>query len=338
MDGGPRWLWAALVLVASTTGVAGEWKGGIGVIGDSYSDEYRFYPPDRSRARNWVEILAETRGLNFGRYANAPRDEPRGPGYAFNWARSAATTAAALAQGQHTGLASQAASGEVALACVFLGGNDIIEALHAPDPLVALPRAAGQASANLDQIVATLLRASPDLMVAVVTIPDVLELPEFAARLADGTLPRAWAAAATEAQRSYNAHIKKLPERDRRIVVIDLFLSQQVARMLAPKALTIDGRKIVREGPSNDYDHLFLADGRHAGTVAQGLIARLFLATFNARFGAGIRPLDDREILDIASRAPDSPPILVEGPPSQGHPGTSVRVRTVSASGAETGS
>ena len=41
---------------------------GIGVLGDSYSDEYQFYPPDRSTARNWVEILATTRGLDFGRF------------------------------------------------------------------------------------------------------------------------------------------------------------------------------------------------------------------------------------------------------------------------------
>ena len=30
----------------------------VGVLGDSYSDEYRFYPPDRSTSQNWVEILA----------------------------------------------------------------------------------------------------------------------------------------------------------------------------------------------------------------------------------------------------------------------------------------
>jgi hypothetical protein len=36
---------------------------GIGVIDDSISDEYRFYAPDRATARNWVEILASSRGL-----------------------------------------------------------------------------------------------------------------------------------------------------------------------------------------------------------------------------------------------------------------------------------
>ena len=38
----------------------------IGILGDSISDEYRFYAPDRVTARNWVEILAATRGVFFG--------------------------------------------------------------------------------------------------------------------------------------------------------------------------------------------------------------------------------------------------------------------------------
>ena len=53
-------LLAAMVLGPLRGATAGL-SGGIGVLGDSYSDEYRFYPPDRSTARNWVEILTETR-------------------------------------------------------------------------------------------------------------------------------------------------------------------------------------------------------------------------------------------------------------------------------------
>src|SRR5436189_6373933 len=87
--------------------------GGIGVIGDSYSDEYEFYPPDRSTARNWVEILAATRGMDFGPYSRASRGEPRNMGFAYNWARSCATTDDVIATGQHTGLAAQMAWGEV---------------------------------------------------------------------------------------------------------------------------------------------------------------------------------------------------------------------------------
>ena len=57
-----------------------EWRGGIGVLGDSYSDEYQFYPPHRSTARNWVEILAATRGLNFGRFSTAESRRAPQPG------------------------------------------------------------------------------------------------------------------------------------------------------------------------------------------------------------------------------------------------------------------
>src|SRR4051812_47403442 len=59
----------AAPVVAAVPGAQAGSPGGIGVLGDSYSDEYRFYPPDRSAARNWVEILAEHRGLDFGPYA-----------------------------------------------------------------------------------------------------------------------------------------------------------------------------------------------------------------------------------------------------------------------------
>src|SRR3954468_6540448 len=101
-----------VVLLSGTlsTARAGS-PGGIGVLGDSYSDEYQFYPPDRSTARNWVEILAATRRLDFGAFSADRRGEPRNQGYAYNWARSDATTDDLIAAGQHTGLAAQVAGG-----------------------------------------------------------------------------------------------------------------------------------------------------------------------------------------------------------------------------------
>ena len=85
------WIAAVLLLTPPYAARAGM-PGGIGVLGDSYSDEYQFYPPDRSTARNWVEILAATRGLDFGRFDDESRGEPRNRGFAYNWARSDATT------------------------------------------------------------------------------------------------------------------------------------------------------------------------------------------------------------------------------------------------------
>src|SRR3954452_24516784 len=132
------------------------WHGGIGVLGDSYSDEYQFYPPHRSTARNWVEVLAETRGLNFGRFSTRSRGEPRNQGYEYNWARSDATTGDLIATGQHLG-AAQAARGEVSLVVVFIGGNDFINALKTPDPVTAFREVGPRAEANLGRAVATIL-------------------------------------------------------------------------------------------------------------------------------------------------------------------------------------
>ena len=64
-----RLILLVIALLSPLAAARAEWRGGIGVLGDSYSDEYQFYPPDRRTARNWVEILAATRGLDFGRFA-----------------------------------------------------------------------------------------------------------------------------------------------------------------------------------------------------------------------------------------------------------------------------
>src|SRR3954449_7451952 len=77
-------LLTATLLLAAQVCTRAESPGGIGVLGDSYSDEYEFYPPDRTTARNWVEILAATRGLDFGRFGDESRGEPRNRGFAYN--------------------------------------------------------------------------------------------------------------------------------------------------------------------------------------------------------------------------------------------------------------
>ena len=88
------------------------------------------------------------------------------------------------------------------------------------------------------------------------------------------------------------------------VLVVDLFLSQQVARLLGPDSLQLAGCRVSRAVAGDEYDRMFLADGRHAGTIAQALIARLFVATVNGRLGASLRPLSDREIVEYASRVP----------------------------------
>jgi hypothetical protein len=124
---------AAFLLVPLASARAGS-PVGIGALGDSYTDEYQFYSPDRSTARNWMEILSATRGLNFGAFRTDGRDEPRNQGFEYNWARSDATTDDLIATGQHTGLAAQVARGDVQIVWIFIGGNDFIGVLKSSDP------------------------------------------------------------------------------------------------------------------------------------------------------------------------------------------------------------
>jgi hypothetical protein len=74
----------AAVLVAPLASAQARLPGAIGVLGGSDSDEYQFYPLDRAVARNWVEILAALRGLDFGRFDAGGRSEPGNQGYEYN--------------------------------------------------------------------------------------------------------------------------------------------------------------------------------------------------------------------------------------------------------------
>ena len=110
----------------------------------------------------------------------------------------------------------------------------------------------------------------------------------------------------TAAMRQYNAQIREIAAGDSRVALIDLEWSTRLADRFGMNRLVVGGRKLDRINPANDLDHVFLADVRHPGTLAQGLMARMWVDTVNARFGAGIRPVDDRELLAFAA-APHPP-------------------------------
>jgi len=309
METNRAWLMVvALALVPLTVAKAGpESLGGIGILGDSYSDEYQFYPPDRTTARNWVEILAATRGLDFGRFSAESRGEPRNQGYEFNWARSDATTYDMISAGQHTGLAYQVARGEVRLVCIFIGGNDFINALKAPVPLAALEEVLPQAMWNYRTAVETIRFADPRVRLVLATIPDIRNLPEFAAPLRDGRLPHAVADAFTAAIAQYNGQIRAIAGNDPQIALLDLDLAVKLGNLVSRDHVYLPGHKLDRLHPSNAIDHFFLADVRHPGTVGQGLLAQMFVATLNANFNAGIAPLHDYEIRRIAAAVAAAP-------------------------------
>jgi lysophospholipase L1-like esterase len=247
-----------------------------------------------------VEILATTRGLDFGRFDADGRGEPRNQGYAFNWARSDATTEDMIRTGQHTGLAAQVARGEVGLVTVFIGGNDFINALKGPDPVAALAATLPRALENHRMAVRTILAASPRVKLVLVTLPDIRHLPEFDGPLRAGRLPAHLADAFTDAIGRYNAQIRSFATSDPRIALIDLDLATRAANLASREYVLVAGHRLDRRRPANALDCFFLADVRHPGTLGQGLMASLFVEVVNQEFAAGITPLPPREVLAFA--------------------------------------
>ncbi len=270
---------------------------GIGAMGSSTTDEYQFSPLHPT-ARNWVEILAATRAWNFGGFTTVSRGEPRLQGYEYNWARVGATTGGLLAQGQHTGLAAQVASGDVTLAFLWIGTNDFRNVLNAPVPPASLPpTVVPNAVANFTTALNTVLAADPNVRVVVATTYDEAVLPYVRKRREAGQLTQALIDQVSQGIRDYNARITAIANANSRVAVTDLFgLFEDI---MAPAQYSFGGLLLDRMNSGARPDQ-FYVDDLHPGTIGQGLIANAFLDTIDARFGAGVPRLSDAEILGVA--------------------------------------
>jgi hypothetical protein len=277
----------------------------VGALGDSYTDEYQFYPPNQTHARGWVEILAYTQKANFGPFQRASRGEPRNQGFANDWARFGATSDQMVAQ-QLPGLATQVAGGRVKYASIFVGGNDFLYYLQAaaanpPSPAVAAQQIAGietNAQKNLDTAVVTLLSANPKVKLVATTVPGLAALPIVRA-LATTPQAQALVAGADAALDVYNANIRLIAATQPRVALADLALESSALATAGPTA-SFGGATISLTTASNNYHSFFLADSLHVGTVGQGIIANTIVAALDAKFGAGVNVFTPGGIVGLA--------------------------------------
>jgi hypothetical protein len=258
-----------------------------------------------------VEILAATRRVSFGAFSTASQGEPRNQGFAFNWARSDATSSDMIAN-QVPGLAAQVAQGKVGYVSVFIGGNDFLFFLRdvqngtipSGQALSVLAQVEAQAAANFTTAVKTLLAASPTVRLVVFTVPDVSELP-LVQVLATTPLEQSVVAAAGQAIVQYNATIQAVAAGDSRIALIDL--AGQSAALVHPAggggSVPFGNTTINLTTPGDDYHHFFLADGIHVGTVGQGLIANDVVTAIDTGFQGKIASLTPQQIVNFAKQA-----------------------------------
>ena len=278
--------------------------GGIGVIGDSISDEYRFYAPDRATARNWVEILAASRGLYFGNPVLASGRATGDRRFAYNWSQSGATTTSLIARGQNAELAAQVAGGAaISVAVITIGANDFADVLITSRSVAAMGEALERATSNFALILESLLCISSALKVAVFTAVDLRVSPIVRGALNSGLISAQVAEAYGTAIQVFNDRLNDLiAGHGQRVVVVDVH--QLLSDVVRAHRYVVGGLEIDRIVASNDARHLFLADGFHPGTIGQCLVANRFLHAINSKFNAGIPLLDGEEMVRIAISVP----------------------------------
>lgn len=280
---------------------------GIGILGDSNSDEYR---ADDARGGsygpttlNWLEQLARNRNLDFGKWGTW--GEPRRTGYEYNWARSGATAHTMITSGQVSGLAGQITQGKVSFVLIWIGSNDF-HLKNGPYAEIYNGTLSGAAlESKLDGIVNDIrtaidtIQRAGNVSIAVMTIGDQGHSP-LALPLYPDPLKRQ---RVTDAISSVNARITELATARGILVVessaIDSSLFQNVD---AAGYLHFGGKLINTLEQGDDPYHLQLADHiGHAGTVLSGIFANsVFVDPFNREFGLCIPSLSDQEILTNA--------------------------------------
>lgn len=280
---------------------------GIGVLGDSTSDEYR---ADDARGGaygettlNWVELLVKDRGLNFGQWG--VWEEPRRTGYEYNWARTGATIDSMITSGQVAGLAQQVAEGKVSYVFIWIGNNDFHlkngpyeEIYNGKLSDAELQKRIDKLAANIEYTMDTILQAG-HVKMAIVTIADQGVAPQAKLLFPNAQKRQR----VTEAVNKLNARIHELAD-ERGVLVLD---SNAVGKVLFSHVnwegkMTVGDQKVTVLTKGDEPHHLQLSDNiGHAGTVLSGIIANsLFIEPFDDTFGLHIQPLTDEEILQNA--------------------------------------
>lgn len=285
--------------------VAPEEIKGIGIVGDSQADEYRAddnrgltYAPTTV---NWVEELQKYRSLNFGPWGIW--GEPRRNGYAYNFARTGATTNSMFVSGQVDGIAEEITKGNINVVIIAIGANDFAPYIT-PDGYHSIYNGTiseTEAIRKKNQIVSDIttaidvLESTGRVRIILVLIPDwgnhlgvrlAFPLPEPRNKV-------------TELVSATNADLQSVAT-TRGIVTVNpnSFYQKIFAESLTE--LQIGDQTFSAVIPGDDPRSLFLEDGTHAGTIVNGLFANEIISALNKTMGTTIRPFTQDEILRMA--------------------------------------
>jgi lysophospholipase L1-like esterase len=291
-------------LVPSPTPITVRLKG-VGIIGDSTSDEYRgddnrglTYAPT---TLNWVEILQKYRRLNFGSWGMW--SEPRRTGYEYNWSRTGATVNSMIVSGQHIGVAKQVHDRKVNLVIITIGANDYAPYIT-PDGYDGMYngmvtdeqilRKKNRLLADMTTAIDT-IRANGNVPVLLMKIPDWGN--SFAIRLAF-PIPQQ-RQRVTDAVIAVNNDLEQMAK-TRGMRTLDPNRFYQKEFVTKEENITIAGVKMNAFLPSDDPHSIFLEDGVHLGTLANGLYANFIIDALKQEYAIPVRTFSGDELKDIA--------------------------------------
>jgi phospholipase/lecithinase/hemolysin len=268
---------------------------GIGFLGDSYTDEYQFYPI-RDTAKNYVELLAQQRDLNFGPFSASDDNAVGHHGYAYNWAISGATSSDMITE-ELPGLVKQVHSHKVRIVFMFIGGNDFNALLTSADPLATLGSLQSTVTSNIEKAANEILAASGGAHVVIGNLPDISLLPQGQEAEADG-VPAFAMNYLDSAEHSINSAIASYAAAHSRVMVANM--QGLFSNLLSNGSFTIDGHAISSTQDGDVPTDAFLADDTHPGTILQAEIANLYVRTVDSGMGLTIQPFSNKQILDAA--------------------------------------
>jgi phospholipase/lecithinase/hemolysin len=279
---------------------------GVGVIGDSQSDEYQAddhrgyqYAPT---TLGWVEQLVKNRKIDFGPW-NTWGDSRR-TGFGYNWAQTGATSQSMISSGQHTGLVQQVKDGTVNLVIIYIGANDFApyNTIDGYYPVYSGALAGKELMLKENKLVDAIetvimtIREAGKTNIVVVTVPDWSLSGIFRVAYPDTSGQQRVSNAVTGVNTKLKLIAKKYAVA---LADINVFYKQYLTE--APLgSIRIGSEDITLLVPSDEPHSAFLSDGIHPGTVVSGLFARFLIQQINQSFGATIAPLTDEEILQNA--------------------------------------
>lgn len=284
---------------------------GIGILGDSFYDEYRGSDwrggAYAAVTFNLVELLVNKRNFNLGPWGDW--GEPRRSGYQYNWARSGATSTSLIEMGQHTGLAAQIRQGLVTFAFIGIGSNDF-------SPFYGDNyRRIYDGSMSDAELSAKIAAAVANVTLAVDTVQQAgaqaVAITLFLQWGDDPTLPALFPDEAgrqrvANAIDAVNAGLQSMAAA-RSVIVVNqnAFGGTLLPKLDAEGFLDVGGERIDFLHHGDEPHHSRLADSQHVGTVMSGLVANYyFVETLNRVFGLTLAPLSELEILTAAGLRP----------------------------------